>query len=173
MSSTFSEQLAPHYFSVLQRSLNTGECQTLNKKTCRLCFASSLTYEDEQQRKNSVLQEFWNSLNIPIPLQPIISSPAGRHYRTVSKRKAFLVNNRFSLGLIGVDDDTSKSFPMSIGECVIEPRVHSEVYTVIQEFIRRPECAELATEFTYVVVKGGEQEVAVIFNMNHFSSGNR
>ncbi|MDD8019271.1 MAG: methyltransferase domain-containing protein, partial [Bacteroidota bacterium] len=42
-----------------------------------------------------------------------------------------------------------------------------------QEFIRRPECAELATEFTYVVVKGGEQEVAVIFNMNHFSSGNR
>ncbi len=173
MTKSFSEILGPRYFNIPQRQLNEGECQTPNKKTCRLCFASTFSYDEEQKRKNSVLQEFWDTLEIGIPVQPLIISPEGRHYRTVSKRKAFMVNDRLYLGLIGVDDDTAKSFPMSVGECAIEPHEHTEVYAAVQEFLQRREYFPLAEEFNYVIVKGGKNETAVIFNMNHFSSGNR
>lgn len=173
MIKSFSEILGPRYFNIPQRQLNECECQTPNKKTCRLCFASTFSYDEEQKRKNSVLQEFWDALDLGIPVQPLIISPEGRHYRTVSKRKAFMVNDRLYLGLIGVDDDTAKSFPMSVGECAIEPHEHTEVYAAVQEFLQRREYFPLAEEFNYVIVKGGKNETAVIFNMNHFSSGNR
>ncbi|MBI2428297.1 MAG: class I SAM-dependent RNA methyltransferase [Ignavibacteriales bacterium] len=123
--------------------------------------------------KQQAITEFLNSLKIGVPIRPLIASPQGRTYRTVSKRKAFLVNRQFSLGLIGVDDDTLKNFPMTIGQCVIEPRVHAEVYRTMQEYLQKKEHLSLAEEFNYVVVKGNDTESAVIFNMNHFSSSNR
>ncbi len=145
----------------------------MSKKTCSLCFAGRLTYEQEIEKKNSAIQEWWKSLSINATCSPLVPSPQGRLYRTVSKRKAFLVNRRFSLGLIGVDDDTARSFPMTISECVIEPKGHTQVYTSVQNYLQRKENFSLAEEFNYVIVKGTGDELAVIFNMNHFSSANR
>ncbi len=62
---------------------------------------------------------------------------------------------------------------MDIGECVIEPRSHADIYATIQEILQRKEESNLVKEFNYVVVKGDDRESIVIFNMNHFSSTNR
>jgi tRNA/tmRNA/rRNA uracil-C5-methylase (TrmA/RlmC/RlmD family) len=173
VKTTYSEILGPALFPIPQRPLREGECQTAGKKICRLCFAGTITYENEQRKKNEVVQTFWESFETGRPIAPVVFSPSGRQYRTVSKRKAFLVNEQFYLGLIGIDTDTARGFPMSTRECMIEPAEHSAVYNLIETFLRKEEYAQLASEFNYVIVKGAEKEFTVILNMNHFSSGNR
>lgn len=155
------------------RTLHEGECQTPKQHRCTLCFSSRIDYTAELLHKQKVIHESWNTLETGIVCDPLVISPSGRHYRTVSKRKAFIVGRQFFLGLIGVNADSAKSFPMDIGECVIEPKSHALVYTIIQEILQRKEQSTLVKEFNYVIVKGDERETIVIFNMNHFSSSNR
>ncbi len=170
---SLSELLTQHYSKLPQRPLHAGECQTASKKRCSLCFAGRIDYPTELKYKELALKEYLNSLKIGVPMRPLIASPEGRVYRTISKRKAFLVNRQFSLGLIGVEDDTLKSYPMTVGQCMIEPKIHTDVYRIMQEYLQKKEHLSLAEEFNYVVVKGHDAEAAVIFNMNHFSSANR
>lgn len=155
------------------RRLNGRECLTSKEQRCSLCFSSKIDYETELTAKQQAITEFWNSLETSIPCEPLITSPLGRRYRTVSKRKAFIVGKRFFLGLIGVDDESSKSYPMDIEDCAIEPSSHAHIYSVIQEMLQRKEESNLVKEFNYVIVKGDDREAIVILNMNHFSSANR
>lgn len=173
MTTTLSEIIQERYSTIPSRRLHSGECQTSKNQRCSLCFSSKIEYGTELQRKQGAIDIFWKSLGTSIECEPLIVSPLGRNYRTVSKRKAFIVGKRFFLGLIGVDEDSSKSFPMDIEECVIEPKSHAQVYTAIQELLQRKEESNLVKEFNYVVVKGDDKESIVIFNMNHFSSSNR
>jgi len=170
---TLSELLTQASSKHPSRSLHEGECQTTKQQRCSLCFSSKIDYAEELKNKQGAIDEFWNSLGTSLSCEPLITSPLGRNYRTVSKRKAFIVGYRFFLGLIGVDDDSAKSYPMDIGECVIEPKSHAHIYTVIQEILQRKEQSTLVKEFNYVIVKGDDREAIVIFNMNHFSSSNR
>ncbi len=140
---------------------------------CSLCAASRLDYTSELRNKQAAIDEFWNGLGTGIRCSPLVPSPSGRHYRTVSKRKAFIAGKKFSLGLIGVDEETSRSFPLDVGECVIEPASHGRIYETIQRSLQRKEQSTLVKEFNYVIVKGDDREAVVIFNMNHFSSANR
>ncbi len=155
------------------RHLNNGECQTTNEQRCSLCFSSKIDYETELKTKQSAVNEFWNSLGTGISCEQLVTSPLGRRYRTVSKRKAFIVGKRFFLGLIGVDDDSARSYPMDIVDCAIEPTSHAHIYSVIQDMLQRKEQSNLVKEFNYVIVKGDDREAIVILNMNHFSSANR
>ncbi|MFZ4619776.1 MAG: class I SAM-dependent RNA methyltransferase [Bacteroidota bacterium] len=155
------------------RHLNNGECQTTNEQRCSLCFSSKIDYETELKTKQSAVNEFWNALGTGISCEPLVTSPLGRRYRTVSKRKAFIVGKRFFLGLIGVDDDSARSYPMDIVDCAIEPASHAHIYSVIQDMLQRKEQSNLVKEFNYVIVKGDDREAIVILNMNHFSSANR
>jgi len=170
---TLAEILSHHYSPLPQRQLKAGECQTPQKKRCSLCYAGKMEYSTEFPHKQKAVMEFLQSLKFGVPIRPLIQSPVGRMYRTVSKRKAFLVNRQFSLGLIGVNDDTAKNFPIAVHHCMIEPRIHNQVYDVIQQYLQKREHFSLAEEFNYVIVKGHDAEAEVIFNMNHFSSANR
>lgn len=170
---TLSEILTSAASTFPLRNLKLGECQTTKQQRCSLCFASRIDYNAELKSKQQSIEQFWDSLGTSIKCEPVITSPLGRHYRTVSKRKAFIVGKRFFLGLIGVDDDSAKSFPMDIGECVIEPKSHAHIYSIIQEILQRKEQSNLVKEFNYVIVKGDDREAIVILNLNHFSSANR
>jgi tRNA/tmRNA/rRNA uracil-C5-methylase (TrmA/RlmC/RlmD family) len=170
---SLSELLTISASQLPSRRLSVGECQTTKQQRCSLCFSSKIDYSAELKNKQGAIDEFWNSLETSIKCEPLIPSPLGRYYRTVSKRKAFIVGHRFFLGLIGVDDESAKSFPMDINECVIEPKSHAYIYSVIQEILQRKEQSTLVKEFNYVIVKGDDRESTVIFNMNHFSSSNR
>lgn len=170
---SLADILSHHYSPLPQRPLKAGECQTAQKKRCSLCIAGKIEYSTEFHHKQQAVMEFLQSLKLGVPIRPLIQSPVGRMYRTVSKRKAFLANKQFSLGLIGVDDDTAKNFPMTVHHCMIEPRIHNQVYDVVQRYLQKREHFSLAEEFNYVIVKGHDAEAKVIFNMNHFSSANR
>lgn len=170
---SLSDLLHQHYAPLPQRNLAPGECQTAHGKKCALCYAGRIDYAAELQQKQKAVTEFLNRVKFGVPVRPLIASPAGRRYRTVSKRKAFLVNRQFSLGLIGVEEDTLKSFPLTVERCMIEPNIHADVYRTTQEYLQKKENLSLAEEFNYVIVKGNDAEAAVIFNMNHFSSANR
>jgi tRNA/tmRNA/rRNA uracil-C5-methylase (TrmA/RlmC/RlmD family) len=173
MTTTFSEIIHSQYSKLPSRRLSSGECQTTKNQRCSLCFSSKIDYATELKYKQTALSEFWKSLGTFIDCESLIPSPLGRNYRNVSKRKAFIVGKRFFLGLIGVNEDSSKSFPMDIEECIVEPKSHAEIYAAIQEVLQRKEESTLVKEFNYVVIKGDDKESIVIFNMNHFSSSNR
>ncbi len=125
------------------RKLSEGECQTTKQQRCSLCFASKIDYATELKNKQHAIDEFWSSLGTSIKPEPLITSPLGRNYRTVSKRKAFIVGTSFFLGLIGVDDDSAKSYPMDIDRCSIEPESHAHIYSIIQELLQRKEQSNL------------------------------
>lgn len=170
---TLSERLHSAFAPAAPRPLAAGECRTPAGKRCGLCFAGRITYETETAQKPAPLDAFWSALGTGIPLEPLVPSPLGRLYRTVSKRKAFIRGRTFTLGLIGTDDESERSFPMDVGQCAIEPAVHASVYSVVQTYLQKRENSSLAEEFNYVIVKGGDEAATVIFNMNHFSSANR
>ncbi len=170
---TLAELLSQNALSIPARPLAPNECQTPKHQLCSLCFSSRIDYTQELLRKQSILESWWSSLGSGVPCDPLVASPSGRRYRNVSKRKAFIVGRQFFLGLIGVDSDTQKSYPMDIGMCVIEPESHAMIYSVIQGMLQKKEQSTLVKEFNYVIVKGSDRETIVIFNMNHFSSSNR
>jgi tRNA/tmRNA/rRNA uracil-C5-methylase (TrmA/RlmC/RlmD family) len=170
---TLSEILTNAASKHPSRKLSDGECQTTKEQRCSICFASKIDYTTELKDKQGAINEFWNALGTSVTPETLISSPLGRHYRMVSKRKAFIVGSSFFLGLIGVDDDSAKSYPMDIDECAIEPESHAHIYSIIQELLQRKEQSNLVKEFNYVIVKGDDREATVILNLNHFSSSNR
>ncbi|NUN70728.1 MAG: class I SAM-dependent RNA methyltransferase [Bacteroidetes bacterium] len=170
---TLAESLTSAAAKHPNRRLHVGECQTSFDKRCTLCFSSAIDYPAELKGKQGAVDAFWDSLGTGIRCAPLVPSPDGRRYRTVSKRKAFIIGKRFFLGLIGVDDESARSYPMDVRECVIEPASHAHIYGVIQEQLQRKEQSTLVQEFNYVIVKGDDREAIVIFNMNHFSSSNR
>lgn len=170
---TYAEIITERYAPLSPRHLSPGECQTPLNKKCSLCFAGKIPYDTELKQKAEAIGQFWDALGKPITAGPLTASPAGRSYRMVSKRKAFIVNKRFFFGLIGVDDDSLKSYPMDIERCAIEPASHASVYGVIRNVLQRKQQSNLVKEFNYVIVKGDDRECIVIFNMNHFSSANR
>lgn len=167
-----AELLAFHHAKFQPRSLNEGECQTPRGDLCNLCYAKSITYEQEVRSKNTALREFWASLKTGVPLESLVVSPLGRNYRTVTKRKVFVSRDKYVLGLIGVNDDDNRSFAMNIVECIIEPKEHNAIYQTIQTYFQQPRNGKVGEIFNYIVVKGLD-ELSIIFNVNDNSAFSR
>jgi tRNA/tmRNA/rRNA uracil-C5-methylase (TrmA/RlmC/RlmD family) len=150
------------------RTLAPGECQSLDGHPCHLCFAGRFEYEQEAALKHEALQEFWKGLNMPVPLAPLIRSPLGRGYRTVTKRKLFPVKGTASLALID-PGESGRPEPFLVDRCAIEPADHAEIYKDIQQAIGKPYAMHLAEQLSYVVIKGNYREFTVIFNVREIS----
>lgn len=152
------------------RTLAPGECQSVDGRRCQLCSAGTIEYETEVQIKNGALQEFWKSLQLPVALEPLIPSPLGRGYRTVTKRKVFVHKGSVQLALID-PDESGKPEPFPVDRCAIEPAGHLEIYRRIQEAIEKPFARPLAEQLSYVVIKGNYREFTLIFNVREISGG--
>ncbi len=163
-----------------QRKLRAGECQTPYGKQCFLCHAGALDYDDELSIKNSALKEFWVKNKFIKSIDPIISSPLGRLYRTVTKRRVFQSRGKARLGLIGISrsGDAPSGPPESrnqserrwagaidVIQCAIEPEAHARVYTRVQRFLDTTKDRHLADALRYVIVKGSYTELTVILNV--------
>ena len=146
------------------RRLERGECQTSGGSPCTLCSAYRISYEDEIKIKNEILKQYWSLLNLFPSLEPLVPSPLGRSYRTVTKRKVFSRGIKIQLGLI----DASGTNPIPVERCMIEPEGHAAIYATIQGFIERKEQNETAKVLQYVIVKGNYREFTVILNMTSF-----
>ncbi len=150
------------------RGLEKGECQSSSGKRCTLCLASRFSYEDELPLRTTALRQFWKANLVTIPASPLVPSPKGREYRTVTKRRVFLSRNRWVLGLIDTSrEGQHQAFPVL--RCAIEPREHAAIYAVASDALNKAYAQPLAECLRYVIIKGNYKEFTVIFNVSELS----
>lgn len=146
------------------RPLAPGECQSSSGKRCGLCAAMTHEYASEASARERAAAEFWKSLAPFCPCEPLVRSPLGRAYRTVSKRKAFRVPGGVRLGFVGPADRPPPG-GIAVESCAIEPPSHAAVYRTIEEELARPQAAPLREALLYAVIKGNYREQTVILNV--------
>lgn len=154
--------------AITPRPLQPGECQSTSAKRCHLCYAVDLTYEAEVRLKGKALQEFWRQVSRS-PLAPLIASPLGRAYRTVTKRKAFHRTDSVILGLIDPSEDGPET-SFNVVRCAIEPEGHARIYAAVQAAMSKPHARSLAGSLNYVVIKGSYSEFTIIFSVSEVSA---
>lgn len=148
------------------RPLGNGECTDGGGERCPLCRAAVLTYADEARLKASAFPEFWRATAPGCTPEALVPSPAGRGYRSVTKRKAFPGRRGLTLGLI----DARRSAPFRPILCAIEPSFHAPVYAHIEEALNAPWAAALAAAIQYVILRGDGPDLAVILNLRTLES---
>ncbi len=151
------------------RELPRGECQSPKGLRCKLCHAVTIDYPAELYIKNKALQEYWKSLRLGFPLDPLVPSPLGRNYRTTTKRRAFALREGVRLGLIS-PDERGELRPFPVVQCAIEPEAHAAIYALVQDTIAKPYAKRLAKHLSYVVIKGNYEEQTVIFNVREINA---
>jgi tRNA/tmRNA/rRNA uracil-C5-methylase (TrmA/RlmC/RlmD family) len=145
-------------------------CRTPSSRICPLCHASRVEYAAEAEAREGALREFWEGISTGAPLAPMVRSPRGRQYRTVSKRKAFPVKGEARLGLIDSTGEDGHR-PVDVAACRVEPASHAAVYARLREAIASPASRLLLPVLRYVVVKGNYTELIVILSVTRIDGG--
>ena len=151
-----------------KRPLGPGECQSPDGTRCTLCRAVNITYDAEIALKTKALEAYWRQHYSSDLLSPLIASPQGRGYRTVTKRRAFHDRHSCKLGLIAPTDDGSYE-PFDVGRCAIEPELHSGIYHTVQEILEKPYAEPLRDGLNHVIIKGSYSEQTLILNVRLIS----
>jgi 23S rRNA (uracil1939-C5)-methyltransferase len=136
-------------------------CRDAAGRTCRVCAASTIAYDDEVVLKRTAFPLYWNTVGVNCAPDPLVPSPQGRHYRTVTHRKVFVQGRAIRLALI----DPVNGRPFTPLACAIEPPSHAAIYQELEHSINAPRAAALADELQYAVIRGTGTEVAVILNV--------
>jgi tRNA/tmRNA/rRNA uracil-C5-methylase (TrmA/RlmC/RlmD family) len=167
MTKTFSE----YYDEERRRSpghaprVPVGSCVTPDGRRCRLCHAPEMEYEREVHVKAAAFRRFWSSFASDTRLAEMLSSPLGRGYRVVTKRKVHVTREGFSMGLI---DPLGRRL-LDVGSCAIEPELHAAIYARIAALLRHRSANPLVTVLQYVILKGNYEKTALIFNVAEIS----
>ena len=148
---------------------SAGFCRSISSRLCTLCHASVTAYDLEVPARNRALQEFWRLLQPGPPLQPLIRSPQGRHYRTTTKSKLQMLRGTPVLSLID-SREGGGSRAMDVVRCAIEPESHARVYTHVAGFIAKPPAFLLTDALRYVVIRGNERELTIILTVQEITS---
>lgn len=121
-------------------------------------------YGREIEAKQSALATYFRQSAYQSTLQPLVISPLGRNYRTVTKRKVSHTSHGASLTLQS-PDDAGRIKPLEVGACAIEPGEHAAIYDIVGRAIRQPRYEDLASMLHYVVIKGNYRELTVVLNI--------
>ena len=151
------------------RPLTNGECRSPEGRRCALCAASRLTYDTEIALKEEALRAFWKRIAPNTPLDPMVASPLGRGYRTVSKRKVFHADENTVIGLIDPSERGDGRFDPI--RCAIEPPDHAVIYAAVRKELAKPALRPLAEQLTYVIIKGTYTRLCVMFNVREIAPG--
>jgi tRNA/tmRNA/rRNA uracil-C5-methylase (TrmA/RlmC/RlmD family) len=150
------------------RALGRGECRSSSGQPCGLCLAMRFSYEHEAAAKDRAAAAFWHAVGGGAPIEPLVHSPRGREYRTVTKRKAFRHRSGISLGFIGPVEHPAPG-GLNVIRCVIEPESHRAIYSTVEGALGRPSAAPLRDTLLYLVVKGNYREQTVLFNVRRIT----
>jgi len=153
-----------------KRTPPEGECRTRPGALCPLCFAGILEYEQESSLRNLALQEWWRGALPGKPLEPLVRSPQGRYYRSVTKRKAFRQGRSVVLGLINPDAEHG-DYAIQIPRCAIEPLPHNALYEHIAAWLAKPVATPLHDVLQYVIIKGDDHDRIVVLNVSSTDAG--
>jgi len=144
-------------------------CATPDGRLCGICHARVIDYEREVVAKERALRAFAARNKFLPSWRPLVISPAGRWYRTVSKRKVFRDNRSVTLGLI-VENQSGRIGGLPVGLCAIEPRGHAKVYGILRSKLLKSYAAPLADVLRHVAIRGGEKDLTVIFSVSEIST---
>lgn len=145
--------------------LEQGSCRSARGTLCTLCHASRISYADECVVKQRALRRLWERFANGRALRPLATSPQGRDYRVVSKRKVEQHREGFSMGLI----DVQAREVLPVRRCAIETPLHALLYERIEILLRHRAAAPLVGVLRYVVLKGDARQVAVLFTIAELS----
>jgi tRNA/tmRNA/rRNA uracil-C5-methylase (TrmA/RlmC/RlmD family) len=123
-----------------------------------------MTYETELAGKREAVRQFWEQSFSPLLLHPLLASPQGRRYRSISKRKLYVQGRDVVLGLIDPDESATGGI-LPVNACDIEPASHQEVYRRVMTAISSPALRPLVSALRYLIVRGDEQETLVILSV--------
>jgi tRNA/tmRNA/rRNA uracil-C5-methylase (TrmA/RlmC/RlmD family) len=146
--------------------LEDGDCRSDDGQQCSLCHACAMSYDDEARSRQSALNDFNKEYFSALHFEPLVLSPLGRLYRTVTKRKAFHTRNGVRLGLI--DPDAERGF-VAVRRCLIEPDAHQTIFRLVQEKIAKPYASRLAEALQHVIIKGNYHEQTLILSVSEFT----
>ena len=148
---TFHSAFAEEIGRPPSRPLAPGECKTARGQLCPLCYARPLEYAVEAQLRQAALQRWWRG---ECALDPLVESPRGRDYRTVSKRR--MLN-----GQLGLIDERQR--PLPVGRCRLEPPEHQELYDLVG---RSKHLHALRPVLNFAIVKGNYEERWLLLNVS-------
>lgn len=143
------------------RKLAPGECWSPAGKLCRLCWAHRLDYDSELSLKRRALDAWWTHHLRATPVAPLRPADPGRHYRSVSKRKAF--GSPRKLGLL----ESERQKPFEVGSCAIEPENHAALFRQITK--RLQTLRKLGEALSYVILKEHRGGTALILNVTRIT----
>lgn len=124
-----------------------------------------LAYAEELQIKDEGLKRFWKQHRLQGTPEPVIASPRPRGYRTTSKRKALLYGP--TLYLFMVDKEArGRKRKRAFSPSPLEPPEHERIYRFLQQKLSEPAYRLVASHLNYLIIRGGYQQQAVIFNVN-------
>ena len=146
--------------------LEDGACLADDGAQCSLCHACAMSYDNEARSRQNALHEFRKEYSPALHFEPLVRSPLGRYYRTVTKRKAFHSRNGVRLGLIA--PEAERGF-IAVRRCLIEPDTHQTIFRLVQEKIVKPYASSLAEALQHVVIKGNYNEQTLILSVSEFS----
>ncbi|MDH7514665.1 MAG: methyltransferase [Bacteroidota bacterium] len=155
---------------VLPRTTLDGPCTVRGGGVCTLCHAGAVEYDREYEARNHALREFAGGLGLLPVWRPLVESPQGRRYRTISKRKVFRAGGRAMLGLI-VKTRQGNISAVPVESCLLEPPGHAEVFRIVRENLEMPYAKPLPGILRHVVVRGEEQKFAVVFTVSQIGHG--
>jgi tRNA/tmRNA/rRNA uracil-C5-methylase (TrmA/RlmC/RlmD family) len=116
------------------------------------------------------LNEFWRHHRLPGSVEPLITSPRPRAYRSNSKRR--VMRNRQQRAVLALTDalESGGIRPLSVRRCPIEPDAHNRIYGTIQGFLDSGDGRPLARILNYVILKGTYHEIGVVLSLSDSSS---
>ena len=165
------------YKELLQQALRTvppapdqsrDACTTPSGRRCSLCSASRMSYESELPAKRDAIQQFWAQQYPASLLQPLLASPRGRMYRSISKRKLFVQGREAVLGLIDPDEVETGGI-LQVNACAIEPTSHQDVYRRVLGVMSSPALRTLFSVLRYLIVRGDDRNTLVLLSVSGFS----
>jgi tRNA/tmRNA/rRNA uracil-C5-methylase (TrmA/RlmC/RlmD family) len=117
-----------------------------------------MDYAEELLAKDRSLSSYIYDLGIQIAPSLIKFSPLSRHYRTTTKRKVHNIKG----GIILSCDEV-----MLENKSLLEPKIHSEIYSSLSDFLNKKDNLKYASNLNFVIIRGNYERVSIIFNLQN------
>ncbi len=154
----------PKFSELVQRALPM--LSTGGTPRAQVSPLAVLDYAIELQAKQKALAEFWRQHRIPGRPDRVAASPKPRHYRTTTKRRCFIKDNRLVLGF---EEDGERTGFVD-APSLIEPAEHAAIYEFLLTELRASFFAPIAKHLNYMVVRGTYEVFVLILNLDEFDA---
>ena len=122
---------------------------------------ANLPYDIECRAKERAFEKFLTRSGCEAEISPLVCSPLPRGYRFTTKRKVV-----FSETGIRLASDAGRN---PVFDSLLEPDIHRTVYHAIEGHLAGRDGTRLARKINFLIVRGGENGLSVIWNLDTLS----